>query len=131
LVTPFVGRDIVEIRVREPFGLRREHYEAGQAIVRQGELGHRLYLVWKGEVEVVRDHGAGAEVLARLGPGQHFGEIAVFQNVRRTATVRALTPVEVIAIGASEARTLSETVKPFGEAMTRRPGDSSGTRSTP
>jgi NADH dehydrogenase len=123
LVTPFVGRDIVEIRVREPFGLKREHYEPGQEIVRQGELGQRLYLIWKGEVEVVRENGTGHEVLARLGPGQHFGEIAVFQNVRRTATVRALTPVEVIAIGASEARTLSETVKPFGEAMTRRPGD--------
>jgi NADH:ubiquinone reductase (H+-translocating) len=121
LITPFVGRDIVEIRPREPFGLRREHYEAGQAIVRQGELGQQLYLIWQGEVAVVREVDGQVEMLARLGPGQHFGEVAVFQNVRRTATVRALTAVEVIAVGAQEARVLSETVRPFGEVMTKRP----------
>jgi NADH dehydrogenase len=122
LITPFVGRDVVEIRVREPFGLRRQHYESGQEIVRQGELGQQLYLIWKGEVEVLRHNGDGEVVLARLGPGEHFGEMAVFQNVRRTATVRAVTAVEVIAVGGQEARALSETVKPFGEAVGRKPG---------
>jgi NADH dehydrogenase len=121
IVTPFVGRDIVEIRPREPFGLRREHYEAGQPIVRQGELGQQLYLIWQGEVEVVREEQGRTETLARLGPGQHFGEVAVFQNVRRTATVRAVTAVEVIAVGAQEARTLSEAVRPFGDVITHRP----------
>jgi hypothetical protein len=48
--------------------------------------------------------------------------MAVFQNVRRTATVRAVTAVEVIAVGGQEARALSETVKPFGEAVGRKPG---------
>ncbi|HET7039974.1 MAG TPA: FAD-dependent oxidoreductase [Gemmatimonadales bacterium] len=122
LITPFVGRDVVEVRVREPFGLRREHYETGQEIVRQGEFGQQLYLIWKGEVEVLRRTGEGVEVLARLGPGEHFGEMAVFQNVRRTATVRAVTAVEVIAVGGQEARALSQTVKPFGEAVGRTPG---------
>lgn len=121
IVTPFVGRDIVEIRPREPFGLRREHYEAGQAIVRQGELGQQLYLIWRGEVEVVREADGRTEVLARLAPGQHFGEVAVFQNARRTATVRAVTAVEVVAVGGQEARVLSETVRPFGEAIARLP----------
>ena len=121
IVTPLVGRDIVEIRPREPFGLRREHYEAGQPIVRQGELGQQLYLIWQGEVEVVREEQGRTEILARLGPGQHFGEVAVFQNVRRTATVRAVTPVEVVAVGGQEARVLSETVRPFGEAIARLP----------
>lgn len=117
LLTPFTGRDVAEIRVREPFGMRREHYEAGQEIVRQGELGQQLYLIWKGEVEVVRtDHGE-SRVVATLGAGKHFGEMAVFQNVRRTATVRAVGQVEVIAIGAQEARVLGEAVRPFGEAV--------------
>ena len=117
LLTPFTGRDVAEIRVREPFGMRREHYENGQEIVRQGELGQQLYLIWKGEVEVVRSDNGESRVLATLGPGKHFGEMAVFQNVRRTATVRAVGQVEVIAVGAQEARVLGETVKPFGEAV--------------
>ena len=121
IVTPFVGRDIVDIRVREPYGLRREHYEPGQPIIRQGELGHNLYLILEGKVEVVREDDGRPTVLATLGPGQHFGEVAVFENVRRTATVRAATPVELVSLGQAEARVLSETVRPFGEAVARRP----------
>jgi NADH dehydrogenase len=127
LVTPLVGRDIVDVRAWEPYGLRREHYEPGQEIVRQGDLGQTLYVIWQGEVEVVRDADGTTAVLARLGPGQHFGEIAVFQNVRRTATVRAATAVDVVAVGGHEARLLSESVRPFGEAMARTPGGTSRT----
>jgi NADH dehydrogenase len=116
-ITPFAGRDIAEIRVREPFGLRKEHYEAGQEIVRQGDLGQQLYLIWKGEVEVIRTDNGASRTVARLGAGKHFGEMAVFQNIRRTATVRAVGTVEVIAVGAQEARVLGETVRPFGEAV--------------
>ena len=121
LLTPLLGRDIVEMRVREPYGLRREHYEAGQEIVRQGELGQRLYLVWEGEVEIVREDGEGTHVLARLGPGQHFGEVAVFESGRRTATARAVGRCEVIAIGGHEARVLGDAFEPFGEAAARLP----------
>lgn len=117
IITPFAGRDIAEIRVREPFGMRKEHYEDGQEIVRQGELGQRLYLIWKGEVEVIRTDEGEARCVARLGPGKHFGEMAVFQNVRRTATVRAIGQVELIAVGGQEARVLGEAVQTFGEAV--------------
>lgn len=117
ILTPLMGRDIAEIRVREPFGLRREHYEDGQDIVRQGELGQQLYLIWKGEVDVIRtDHGVPT-VVARLGAGKHFGEMAVFQNVRRTATVRAVGQVEVVALGGHEARVLGEVASPIGDAI--------------
>jgi hypothetical protein len=51
----------------------------------------------------------------------------VFQNVRRTATVRAATAVDVVAVGGHEARLLSESVRPFGEAMARPPGGTSRT----
>lgn len=122
LVTPIVGRDIVEMRVREPFGVRREHYEPGQKIIRQGELGQALFLIWEGEVRVVREEEDGRRTeLARLTRGQHFGEIAVFRNTRRTATVEAVTPVELLSLGQEEARALSQAVEPFGQAVSRRP----------
>lgn len=117
IITPIAGRDISEIRIREPFGMRRVHYEDGQEIVRQGELGQQLYLIWKGEVEVLRTDNGETRTVARLGPGKHFGEMAVFQNVRRTATVKAVGQVELIALGGQEARVLGEAVKPFGEAV--------------
>jgi NADH:ubiquinone reductase (H+-translocating) len=122
LLTPWLGRDIVEVRLKEPFGLRRQHYEAGQEIVRQGERGEHLFFIAQGEVEVVQHDEDGGRVLARLGPGEHFGEMAVLEGTRRTATVRALTPVELIAMGGHEARALGEVVQPFRDETTRLPG---------
>jgi NADH dehydrogenase len=121
LITPVVGRDIVEMRVREPFGIRRVHYEPGHAIIRQGELSRVLYLIWEGEVRVVREQPDGRRTeLARLGSGQHFGEIGVFRNSRRSATVEAVTKCELLAVGQYEARALSEVVDPFAAMATEK-----------
>jgi CRP-like cAMP-binding protein len=48
----------------------------------------------EGQAEVIRD----GSVVAQLGPGDHFGELAHLQGVPRAATVRALTPVRVFRI---------------------------------
>ncbi|HEX5474610.1 MAG TPA: FAD-dependent oxidoreductase [Vicinamibacterales bacterium] len=125
LVTPWVGREIVDVHVNEPYGVRREHYEPGQDIVREGELGRSLYVIWTGEVEVLRHEDGVERTLAVLGPGQHFGERAVFQNVRRTATVRARTQVELLSLGEREAQALSTAMRPFGETISRLPNSRS------
>lgn len=127
LITAFSGRDIANIRMNEPFGVRHELYEPGQDIVREGDVGQRLYVISEGEVEVVRDGANGGEEhLATLGPGQHFGEVAVFNDKRRTATVRARSRVRVLSLGATEAQSLSDAMSPFGERVKSLPVDRSG-----
>lgn len=127
LITAFSGRDIANIRMNEPFGVRHELYEPGQDIVREGDVGQRLYVISEGEVEVVRDGtNGGEEHLATLGPGQHFGEVAVFNDKRRTATVRARSRVRVLSLGATEAQSLSDAMSPFGERVRSLPVDRSG-----
>ncbi|MGE3911609.1 MAG: cyclic nucleotide-binding domain-containing protein [Chloroflexota bacterium] len=80
--------------------LNDETFEPGATMIRQGELGERLYVIREGRVEVLRaEHGPDAERVAELGPGDFFGEIALLISCPRTATVRALTPVRAWSLG--------------------------------
>jgi cAMP-dependent protein kinase regulator len=66
----------------------------GEAILEQGEAGDAFYAIGSGQVEVVKDG-----ILVRtLGPGAHFGEIALLQKVPRTASVVARTPVRAFRL---------------------------------
>jgi hypothetical protein len=78
--------------------LQLERYSAGSTIIAQGDNADHFYVISKGQVEVVLEHtGSGqAKIINRLNAGQYFGEMGLMQDTRRTATVRALTPVEVL-----------------------------------
>jgi CRP-like cAMP-binding protein len=75
---------------------------AGEAVIRQGDLGERFYVVRSGRVEVSRN----GEVLAYLEKGDAFGEIALLLNMPRTATVAAVEPTELLALEANDFRDL-------------------------
>lgn len=73
----------------------------GQAIVREGESGDRMYVVAAGSVQVIGKAFDGSEVvLARLEPGAYFGEQALLpgDTSRRSATVRALTHCRLLTL---------------------------------
>ena len=70
------------------------HVPAGRAMVRQGDLGREFALIVEGEAVVERD---GVEV-ARLGPGAHFGELALLESIPRNASVIAATDMTVQVI---------------------------------
>jgi ABC-type lipoprotein export system ATPase subunit len=81
--------------------LRRETYQPGAVIVRQGDEPEDFYIVTAGEVEIVLEHPGGQEILVnRLGRGQYFGEIALLRGGTRVATVRASSAgaVDVMAL---------------------------------
>lgn len=73
-------------------------YADGQAVVTQGEVGDCMYVVQTGAVEVVQAGSAGEQVLAVLGPGDFFGEMAVFEKEVRSATVRAKGEARVMKV---------------------------------
>ena len=75
-------------------GLELLTVPAHETVFRQGEVGDCYFLIESGEVAVVGD---GA-VVATLGPGEGFGEIALLRSGPRTATVRALTELRLRAL---------------------------------
>ena len=66
----------------------------GTAVVHEGEIGHHLYVIEDGELEVVHE----GHPVAELGPGDYFGEIALLRHVPRTATVVAKTPATLLSL---------------------------------
>ena len=118
---PFIGRDIVNMKVAETQGVQHALFEPGQIIVKQGDIGRNMFIIQSGEVEVIREDPDGDKMLTRLGAGEHFGEAAVFQNVRRTATVRARTRVQLLTLRAQEAVALGDAIRPMKESLSQTP----------
>lgn len=91
--------DIVQIKTQRSPGIGRVHFEAGEIIFSQGDKGDLLYIVVDGEVEVINEELAkGKNILARLGPGECFGEMALVSDKPRMATVRSCTSVNVLTV---------------------------------
>lgn len=77
-------------------GLEPSTVAAGQAVFRQGDIGDRYYVIASGEADVVGD----GRVVATLGAGEGFGEIALLRRTRRTATVVAESELRLQSLDA-------------------------------
>lgn len=79
-----------------------ERFASGDTIIEEGARGEKFYILIRGKVEVLKRVVGELEEQQRqvavLEDGDHFGEIALLQNVPRTATIKALTPCVVITL---------------------------------
>ena len=99
-----LARDDLE-RVAEVAVPRR--FSPGQVIFREGDESDTCYVVAEGHARALRGHGDGRTIaLARFGPGDIFGELAMFDDERRSATVEALDDLQALAILGSDFRRL-------------------------
>src|SRR5687768_4314 len=78
---------------------RVEVYEPGRIILREGRVGAAFFLIVSGSVEVIKALGKPEEkVVAELGAGEFFGEIANMRHTERVASVPALTETQCLMI---------------------------------
>lgn len=101
-------------------------YGAGEVIVREGDLGGRFYVITAGEVEVTQRANGVDEPIRRMGPGAHFGELALLGDNHRTATVRAITDTSVLSIARQDFATLVEHLPALQGALTQPRSDQQG-----
>lgn len=86
---------------KDPIKDSSETYDAGDVIFHQGDLGTEMYIIQEGQVEIVKHIGGESHPLSHLDKGDFFGEMAILENVARSADAIAKTDVRVLAINGS------------------------------
>ena len=110
-------RDIVQQDITRSERTSRAHYEAGQIIFREGELARRFYIILTGKAQVFRQQDGQEAAVATLGPGEYFGEMSILQGVRHTASVRSLTPVDLLTMSGADFTALATSSTRFSELL--------------
>ncbi len=75
--------------------IKKAEFKKEETIFEEGDIGDRLYFIVSGKVNVIRAAIGKSKPIATLGPGDIFGEIALFVSRTRTATVIAETPIKI------------------------------------
>lgn len=104
LLTELPGERLNELAKR----MERSEYQAGAAVVVEGEAGDRFYIVLSGVLAASKYGGRGAAGV--LHPGAYFGEVSLAMNVPRTASVRAMTPA---VVASCDRATFDEFIRPL------------------
>lgn len=82
-------------------------FDPGQIVFREGDASDTCYVVHSGQARAIREHPDGRTItLASFGRGDIFGELAMFEDERRSATVEAVQPTTVVAVLGGDMRRL-------------------------
>lgn len=82
--------------------LKFSYYPSGELIMNAGEIGKDMYFITKGLVEILFDPNISYKITRVLGPGNFFGEMALFSGRLRTASARARTPCHLLRLDRSD-----------------------------
>ncbi len=85
-------------------------FDPEQLVFREGDDSDTCYIVRDGQARAIRSHSDGRTItLATFGPGDIFGELAMFEDERRSATIEAIEPTTVVGVlGGDMRRLMSE-----------------------
>lgn len=109
--------DLVELKLSGSQGIAQQHFEPGEEVFRQGDLGDRMYIIVNGNAEVVRVDDGIERSLARLGPGEYFGEMALLKQSARGATVRCVAPMDALSLPKREFNMLAAYLPQVRESL--------------
>jgi len=90
--------ELVELKLNGSMGITQEHFEPGEEVFHQGDIGDRIYIIVSGQAEVVHEDGDMEILLATLGTGEYFGEMALLKQTTRGATIRCTAPMDTLSL---------------------------------
>jgi CRP-like cAMP-binding protein len=93
--------------------IAQDEVEAGKVLNAEGDPGSRFFVIVDGEAEVLQN----GVLVRRLGPGDHFGEIAILSEGRRTASVVATTPLRVLVMFGTAFRLMEQKFPALAKAI--------------
>lgn len=94
-------------------GATQAHYEPGEVVFEEGDMGDSLFMILLGKVEVNKLVGGEKRHIGTLGPGEYFGEMALLGRRPRSAGTRAVTPLDLLVLPGSDFSALAETLTEF------------------
>ena len=109
--------DLAQTKVEQESGIKNQHFEPGDEVFHQGDLGDSVYVIQQGECEVIREEDGTSKTLATLRDGDYFGEMALLSDMTRNATIRARTAMEVLLIPKGDFDRLRQSVPAFGDVF--------------
>jgi NADH dehydrogenase len=110
--------ELAQTKIAFESGIRNQHFEPGDIIFQQGDLGDSVYVIEEGECEVLRNRKAEQELLSTLSCGEYFGEMALLSDRTRNATIRARTAMDILIIPKEDFNKLRRSVPAFGGVFT-------------
>jgi CRP-like cAMP-binding protein len=110
-------RELVQLPLTGITGIQQQHFQPGEIIFNEGDIGDSVFAIQEGECEVVREVDGKTETVAVLGSASFFGEMAVLSDCCRNATVRARTAVRVLSMSKSDFNKIRETVPAFASVF--------------
>src|SRR5437879_4679374 len=114
----FAGMNPAQLRLLS-FTSERVSFLPGDAFIKEGEPADTAYVVIKGEAEILIEGPAGPTIVASAGPNSVVGEVSLLLKSRRTATVRAKTPMCCLQLSSDVFYQLSRAYPDFAIGVMR------------
>lgn len=102
LLDMIIPIESVQLKLSPSQGISQLHFESGEVIFHEGDIGDFLYIIVNGKVEVYHESNGKETPITKLGKGEFFGEMSLLNEKQRTATVRCTEPCDLLAIRKSD-----------------------------
>jgi NADH dehydrogenase len=112
--------ELTQLKLAGSSGITEEHFEPGDEVIHQGDVGDRMYIILKGRADVVREDNGKETVLAQLGSGEFFGEMALLHKTTRNASIRCTEAMNTISVPKREFNVLSASLPQLKHTFERK-----------